>query len=287
MKKRILAPFFFILVLMLSVGIGCKLFTGGEPAAATDVPSADVQQDLLPTDVPPTDVPPTDVPLPTARPTDAPLPTALPTEEPTQPPLPTESLPAEAEPPVYYIEEFDGDLSNYSYFVFSGVDGGSEMVASDGESLAFTLETLDTWVYFTYDPWIYEDVRIGMEVTNRGVNSQRVSLVCNMTDDGWFEFNIGGDGLYEIYVYDAWDDAFYLIGNGGSTAIQLGKKTNEYIAECIGDTLSLYVNGEYIKSFAVPGDYQWMTEGLVGFAVSSFDVTPVRLNVNWFGIEGP
>jgi hypothetical protein len=53
---------------------------------------------------------------------------------------------------------------------------------------------------FTYDPYVYEDVRIDARVINRGVNNNNVSLVCRYTDSGWYEFNIANNGLYWIYA---------------------------------------------------------------------------------------
>lgn len=282
MNRRIFAPFFWMGLVVVLVGLACSRATGSD-ATPTALPA--------PTDVPTrTPAPPTSTPLPTA--TQPPPPTATqPPPAATLAPLNTQEVeptePPEDESQPYYIEEFNGDLSDYSYFVFEGVDGGSEMVYSDGENLVFDIGTQNTWVYFTYDPWIYEDARIGVSVANRGVNSQRVSLVCRLSDDGWFEFNIGGDGLYEIYVYDALQDGFFLIGNGGSTAINLGRDTNVYIAECVGNSLSLYINGEFINAFSVPNDYRFMDEGYVGFAVSSFSAIPVLMEVEWFGIEQP
>ncbi len=285
MNSKVIKPIIWLMLFILAVGLGCNILAG---AAATPTVAP-------PTDVPPTDPPPTPVPSPTEEPpTPTPIPTREPVTLPTNPPA-TESPPVETQaiiieeedPPAFYIEEFEGNLSNYSYFVFLGVDRGSDMVHADSGQLEFELEARDTWVYFTYDPWSYENVRIGMSVENRGVNSQRVSLTCMVSEDGWFEFNIGGDGLYEILVYDAFDDRFVLVGNGGSTAINLGRATNEYIAECIDDTLSLYINGQFVKSVPVPNDFLFLSEGLVGFAVSSFDVVPVRINIDWFGIEAP
>ena len=289
MKIHVIKPFFWLFLFALTIGLGCRMLDGAEevPSAPTDVSQ--------PVEAAPTEALtlPTQAPLPTQTPVPTREAIALPTNPPatnppaTNPPPPTEAPPISNEAPAFYIEEFDGDLSNYSYFVFLGEDEGSEMVYLDGGSLIFELEKRDTWVYFNYDPYIYEDVRVGMRVSNRGVNSQRVSLTCMVSQDGWFEFNIGGDGLYEILVYDAFDDNFYLIGNGGSTLISLGRNTNEYVAECIDDTLTLYINGEYVKSFSVPNDYRFMDEGGVGFGVSSFDVTPVRIEIEWFGIEEP
>jgi hypothetical protein len=277
-------PFLWLAVLVLSVSLACGL-RSGDPSP-TPAP-------------PPTDAPtPTDTPIqPTEAPTQTPLPTStpVPTDPPPTPtaglqldPTDTQAVSTEStEPEAYYVEEFEDSLENYSYFVFTGVDRGSDMVFTQDGALSFNIADEETWVYVTYDPWVYGDVRIGLSAENRGVNSQRVSLVCRLSDDGWFEFNIGGDGLWEVWVYDDFADNFFLIGNGGSTDINLGKDTNIYVAECIGNELTLYINSVLVRTLTIPNDYRFLDEGEVGFAVSSFEAIPVVLDIGWFGIEAP
>ncbi len=283
MHTSIFKPFLWLAVLVFSAGLACSI--GGANSTPTPVPTPTVLSS-------PTDPPPS----PTTSPTQTPLPTNTP--QPTDPPsatatsgetqvVPTDTQAVSTEPEVYYVEEFDDDLSNYSYFVFTGVDGGTDMIFTENGALAFNIADQQTWVYVTYDPWVYADVRIGVSAENQGVNSQRVSLLCRVSEDGWFEFNIGGDGLWEVWVYDDFAEDFFLIGNGGSTDINLGKDTNIYVAECIGDTLSLYINGILARTLTIPIDYRSLAEGQVGLAVSSFEAVPVMIEIGWFGIEAP
>lgn len=283
MHTPTIKPFLWLAALVAAIGLACGL--GADPTAVpspTPAPSATPQ-------------PPSATPAPTATPppTNTPQPTntsAAPTATATTGGLqvnPTDTPAASNDPPAFYVEEFEGDISNYSYFVFNGVDGGADMVFTEDGALAFHIADRQTWVYVTYDPWSYGDVRIGLSAENKGVNSQRVSLLCRFTEDGWFEFNIGGDGLWEVWVYDSFADEFFLVGNGGSTDINLGKDTNIYVAECIGDSLRLYINGILARELAIPSDYRSMDEGAVGFAVSSFEAIPVQIDIDWFGIEEP
>lgn len=210
----------------------------------------------------------------------------------TEPPLPTEEPVAEA--PAYYLEEFDGSSlsfypSNYFYFIQSGPDEVSEDVYVENGKLVFKIDTRDTYIYIYYNPWLYEDARIGMEADNRGANSQSVSLFCRYDpDQGWIEFNIAGDGTYNILAYDALGGSDYnLLFNGSSTAINIGKKVNTYVAECIGDEIALYINDVEVKTMGIPNAYQFIREGTVGFSVSSFNSIPVLVEIEWFGIEAP
>lgn len=280
MNIRIFMPFAALGFIVLIVGLAC----GTSTAQPTPIPPTDVPPTAVPTPVPPT---PTEVPPPTSPP--LPSPTPLPLA--TQPPQPTE--PSEPEAPTYYIEEFEGDFSfypdEYFYWVQSGPDNVAEAVYLDGGDLVFEIDTRDTWIYLYYGPWIYSEVRIGLEAENLGANSQSVSLFCHYDPDrGWIEFNIAGDGTYSIFAYNALEETGYnLIFNGGSTAINIGKKTNVYIAECIGDQIRLSVNGTEVRSMQIPNAYAFLDEGFVGFSISSFEALPVVVEVEWFGIEQP
>ncbi|HUF38272.1 MAG TPA: hypothetical protein VMN57_07105 [Anaerolineales bacterium] len=276
-------PILSLILLIAIVGLACTLGSS-EPtpvSTPTDVPTS-TDAPPLPTPTPTAPPPPTNTPAP-PPPTDVPPPTAT-TEQQI---VPTDTPATSNDPLAYYVEEFEGDLSSYSYIVFNGVDRGSEMVFTKDGALAFSISDQDTWVYVTYDPWVYRDVRIGLSAENRGVNSQRVSLLCRLSADGWFEFNIGGDGLWEVWVYDDSAGDFFLIGNGGSTDINLGQDTNIYVAECIGNDLTLYINGVLVRTLTIPANYSFLEEGEVGFAVSSFDAVPVNIHIGWFGIESP
>ncbi|NJN44697.1 MAG: hypothetical protein HC806_08255 [Anaerolineae bacterium] len=138
-------------------------------------------------------------------------------------------------------------------------------------------------------PLDYRNVRIGVEAENLGKNSQSISLFCRYEEGrGWIEFNIAGDGTYNILAYNELEGTGYkLLFNGGSTAIKIGKATNTYIAECIEDELALYINGVEVKTMPIPNAYRFLDEGEVGFSVSSFDSLPVFVELDWFWIESP
>lgn len=287
MKKPLMTPFLLLGLMVLIVGLACGAAARSTPTAVppTSVPSTEAP----PTDVPPTEVPPTEVPT-AVPPTEAPLPSPTPLPPPTQEPLPTE-VPVSDEAPAYYIEEFEGDFSfypnDYYYFVQNGPDNVADSVYVDSGALRFEIDTKQTYIYLYYGPWIYTDVRIGMIADNLGANSQSVSLFCRYDPDrGWIEFNVAGDGTYTIFAYEV-GSGYKLLFNGGSTAIKIGKQTNTYIAECVGDEIALYVNGTEVRTLTIPNAYRYLDEGYVGFSASSFDSLPVIIEVDWFGIEEP
>jgi S1-C subfamily serine protease len=187
------------------------------------------------------------------------------------------------DPAAYFTEEFsDGvDLSNYSYFEFYGQDSGFETYVED-DAFVFDITATDRYVYITYDAYTYQDVIMEVQATNRGKNNNNVSLICryNADDNTWYEFNIANNGLYNIYAFDGAE--YKAIASGGSTAINIGKGTNIYTAGCLGDVLSLFING--VEAKTIQDTKHKFDEGQVGFSVSSFNVTPILVNIDYFSV---
>ena len=190
------------------------------------------------------------------------------------------------EAPTYFTEEFNGEIPNWSYFLMHG-DESKMNLNTDNGKLVFNLTGEDLYVYTTYNPWTYQNVRIDASADNRGMNENSVSMVCRYSEnEGWYEFNVGNDGLWQILVYDKVTGGNYqLLKDGGSTAINSGKAVNEYTAICNGTTLSLYINGVKVTSFE---EKQYaLREGLVGVGVSSFKVLPIIVGFDWVTISEP
>ena len=219
---------------------------------------------------------------PTAKPTERPTKTRLPA---TQRPAPT-ATEAPVQSPIYFTEEFDSGIPDWSYFVQNGDESLMDLSADSG-SLSFNLNGEDLYVYVMYDPWTYDNVRVDATADNRGKNSNSVSLICRYSEsDGWYEFNIGNDGLWQVFVYDiATGGDYQMLNSGGSTAIHSGKAVNEYSAICNGTTLSLYINGTKATSFQET--YYSLREGLVGVGVSSYQALPIIVNVDKVSISEP
>lgn len=190
------------------------------------------------------------------------------------------------EPSAYFMEEFpdDVDLSNYSYFEFNGNDTGFSTYV-ENDAFVFDITGTNRFVYITYDAYIYPDVILEVKSTNRGKNNNNVSLICRYDADRstWYEFNVANNGLYWIYAFDGTD--YQLVANGGSNAIKQGKDTNIYTVGCIGDVLSLYINN--VEARTITDTKYKLGEGQVGFSVSSFDVTPILVEIDYFAVVEP
>ncbi len=220
-----------------------------------------------------------------------------PTEEPVvvQQPTPTNTVVVEQpqatieEPvensPAFYTEEFDGNIDNYTWFMMNGDENLMDLYTDNGR-LVFDLQGTYQYVYVLYDSYTYSSVAVDLVAENRGKNTNNVSLVCNYSDrDGWYEFNISNGGLYDILVYSEIDGDYFGLQSGGSTHVVTGRAVNEYTAVCDGNYLALYING-YLEKEVVDNKYN-LREGQVGFSVSSFDVTPILVEVDSFTIAQP
>lgn len=206
----------------------------------------------------------------------------------TQPPAATEP-PVVTEAPVvnteFFTEDFSSGLDNYTTFQINEagrlLNSITEraVVKADGGKLKFNFNGKDIWYYAVYNKVEYDDVKVELEIENQGVNSQRVALICRYNKDlGFYEFDISGGGLWELYYYDALMAKNYkALDNGGSEFIKMGKDTNVYALSCVGEKISMYINGNLIKTIKNKD----LKSGQAGFGVSSFDALPVMMNINY------
>jgi len=271
MKIRLLAPFIIMTSLVLFVALACGTSTTiqptNPPAISTQVVKPTIQIDI-----------PTQLVLPTNPPA-----------VPTQVIIPPTLLPPTPTPyPDYFTESFLGDLSLWPH----NVTLGDETKFSDsqtGKGLRVELEDPDLYVYYLYDPITYQDVRLDLTYKNLAHNSNNINLVCRSSSDGWFEFTVQNDGLYQIWVYDGTgDDGYVMLSSGGSTAIRAGQQENEISATCVGNTLTLYINGSQVRR--ITDTRYFFSEGQIGFGVNispNNPVTPVIVEFESLSISQP
>lgn len=184
----------------------------------------------------------------------------------------------------FYLEEFDRTLDDWSYFFMLGSEYEDDVdIYTDNGMLTLYIDHTDVYAYLTYDKYTYTDVRIDTEAENLGRNNNNVSLLCRYNDNGWYEFNIANSGLYNIYRFDVNRNDYIELASGGSTLINIGQDTNTYTAVCQGDKLTLGINGVEVKTVRDKN----LKEGQIGLSVSSFNVTPIEVNFNWFEISQP
>jgi hypothetical protein len=255
MKINAIKPLLFLLMVMVLVSLACSVDLFGTPT-----------------------------PQPPANPSAVP-------EQPTATTQPQESSTGAQQ---YFTDEFDTETNNWKYFVVNGakkqiVNGivGLMSVRPVGGLLIFDLQGKGAWVYATYEPFAYTDVRLDVRTNNRGTNNNNISLICRKSDAGWYEFDIANNGLYQIvYGKIVGDKVEYTpMADGGSTKIKPGLAENEYGIVCQGNTLVLYINGTETRRLE---DKKYLLpEGKVGISVSSFRDVPVTVDFYWAKISQP
>ena len=262
-----LQPLFFFTALILLVGLACSAFGGGGTPATQPPPVVQTQE-------------PVQV-LPSAT-------------EVVQEPEPTEVASTEAPPPTeapvtnseFFTEEFDSEaaLDNWQSFSLGSGEDRNLVIKQEEDHLLFDLGDEDLYVYYVYAPNEYDDVSIKLNAENRGRNNNNVSLVCRMNSEGtqWYEFSVESGGLWYLYAVD---DKYNIIANGGTQALKQGREVNEYAMICEGDEITLSINDEEVRT--VTDNTYGFNNGLVGFNISSLNVLPITVAVNWFEISQP
>jgi hypothetical protein len=220
-------------------------------------------------------------------PTDASVPTDLPgpNGEATEPPTASAEQPSPAQD--FFTEEFDGDISNWTYFTTKNDtkadDSGVQPVAENGFLVMDISKNLN--VYAIYEANVYENVRLDVRVDNRGTNNNNINLVCRYSDEGWYEIAIANNGLYWLYAYNGAKGSYTRLADGGSNKIKAGKEVNEYTFICNDRNLILEINGFETNSYT---DNQYVfRDGQVGVGLSSFKDIPVKVEFDWVKISEP
>ena len=261
---KTLRPLFFFSSLLLIVGLACSALGGGNPTTEPPRPEPDVQQPTEPPPPAPTDVPPTEAPVATN------------TSVPEQPATNDE----------FFKEEFDTSaaLDNWDSFTLGTGEDTDLVIEQEDDHVLFDLGAEDLYVYYMYLPYEYDNVTVTLNAENRGRNNNNISLVCRMNSDGtqWYEFSVESGGLWYLYAVDG---KYNIIDNGGTNALKQGKEVNEYSLTCDDNKITMTINGNKIKT--VTETKYGFADGMVGFNISSLNVLPITVEVNWFEVKEP
>lgn len=265
MKYRSLFAF---VAMILTVGLACNALGGNEP---TPIPTV---QPL-----------PTNPPLPTSEPIQQ-----LPTQEQQQQPTPQAVQP---QGQMFFTEEFDAPLSNdWSILTVTGSSDANPdkvIVEPQDGKLRWDFDSEYVYYYLFYEGASYDDVTVEVSADNLGRNNNSISLICRYDPEvGWYEFNIANNGLYDILYGEVTANGsigYSRITNGGSNAIKQGKDLNVYNISCVGNKLSLTINGQEVTTF--DEKKYGLGEGGVGVSVSAFNVLPITVEMDYFSISEP
>lgn len=220
---------------------------------------------------------------PAAQPTatQAPAPTQAPTEvAPTEVP-PTEA-PTEAEEQPVYSDDFSDTNSGW----FVGVDEFGEARYQDGGYYVAPPNNPGSWST-TDSPnnESFTDMRVEVDATKlAGPDVNEYGVYCRLSGDPsiFYLGLIGNDGIYAIYERLSNED-WSLIDGGEAGSLTLNDGSNHIRLDCIGSTISLYVNGE----LAAEGTDDTLTQGEAGVYTGTLNDPGVEILFDNFAVYLP
>jgi hypothetical protein len=170
------------------------------------------------------------MPIPT-QPTSTPTPTATPQPSATLTPSPT--------PVLIFQDDFSKDRN---WFLEKNKDFGFEY-ADGGYRVYVNMLNAPVWSVRGKD---LADVRLEVDATHTGgVSDGYFGLVCRHQDENnYYSLVISSDGSYGFMKMKDGKHDFVKEGEDQANVIQRGGGTNHIRADCIGNTLTLYANGQ-------------------------------------------
>ena len=142
---------------------------------------------------------------------------------------------------------------------------------------------LDIWSIYNEE---FGNVRIEVDALKVGGDrDNRFGVICRASDqNNFYTFIISSDGYFGVGKIK--DNSYQLIGMDAllrSDAIKLGSELNHIRADCIGNSLTLYVNGERLievedLDFAV---------GKVGLIAGTYDIPGTDIRFDNLVVYGP
>jgi len=132
----------------------------------------------------------------------------------------------------------------------------------------------------------FEDVRVEVDATRvAGPEINQIGLLCRYRDENNFYFFIvSSDGYYAIGKF--MDEEISLLGNAQmqrSKAVNAGDTVNHLRADCVGKTLTFYINDQPV---GIVEDAD-LTSGDVGLLAGAFDDAGVDVRFDNFVVYKP
>ncbi|OGO33911.1 MAG: hypothetical protein A2W35_03725 [Chloroflexi bacterium RBG_16_57_11] len=141
---------------------------------------------------------------------------------------------------VLFSDDFSDPYSGWNQVTAPG----GESIYLDGAYRIFVNQpNVDIW---SKPGKTFRDVRLEVDAYKvGGERDNRFGLICRaVDDDSFYTFIVSSDGYYGIGLIDGQE--YQLLGMDAlqpSDAIHLGSASNHIRADCVGDTLTLTVNG--------------------------------------------
>ncbi len=176
---------------------------------------------------------------------------------------------------------------------FSNPKSGWDTMHEDDAVIEYTDGHYRIWLNYPHtniwaNPGLkFTDTRIEVDATKvGGPDNNAFGIICRYQDaDHFYFFLISSDGYYGIGKANG-EKQVLLTDDGNMKydgAIHKGHATNHIRADCVGQTLALYANGQRLAVVEDP-DY---TEGDVGLIVGTFDQPGADIVFDNFAVYKP
>jgi hypothetical protein len=192
--------------------------------------------------------------------------------------LPTQTPPSPGT--VLFYDEFSDPSSGWSRV--NATNGATDY--TDGMYRIFVNEQdVDIWAKPGLD---FTNVRVDVDVLKvGGERNNRFGVLCRAVAlDSFYTFIISSDGYYGIGKIKGQEHR--LLGMDAlqvSDAIQVGSAVNHIRADCVGDTLTLYVNGVKLHQ-AKDSEF---ASGDVGLITGAYEAPGVDIRFDNFVVYQP
>lgn len=183
-----------------------------------------------------------------------------------------------------FADDFSGE-QNCGWVEYN--KGGAVVALENGVLNISTSSPGEIW--WTNPERSFDDVIINVTTSQiSGVDDNAYGVICRYQDEeNFYLFLISGDGYYAIGKYSGIDVPItYLTPDGQyqpSDLINQGETSNDIQASCIGDQLSLAVNGQPLLT-VTDSD---ITSGDVGLASSALQQGTVEIAFDDFRVFAP
>ncbi|MBE3067033.1 MAG: hypothetical protein IMZ73_06340, partial [Chloroflexi bacterium] len=182
---------------------------------------------------------------------------------------------------------FQDDFSNTN----SGWDQAhTDIGSTDYENGGYRINIIQSDTYFFANPYqsFQNDVRIEVDATKiGGPDDNAFGVICRYQDvDNYYYFYISSDGYVGIGVDKAGTKTIISSSDGNLTSdssVTQGAVTNHLRADCIGNTLTLFVNGTQVATVTD----STFTGGDVGLVAKTFSVGGTDIMFNNFFVYKP
>jgi hypothetical protein len=169
-------------------------------------------------------------------------------------------------PDILFIDDFNGEFD----CGWATYNRGGGIASIENSSMQLTVSQPGQ-IWWTNPSRNFDDVVIRVEARQvSGPNDNAYGIICRyQNEENFYVFLISGDGYYAIGKYQTGDEnVVYLTENGQfqpSDAINTGIASNEMEVSCLGNELSLAVNGAPLVSVNDPT----FVTGDIGLAAST------------------